>query len=40
MASKRVKQSIILSVSVMKGCYRHIQVSVNEDLETLADIIR
>ena len=39
MASKRVKQSIILSVSVMKGCYRHIQVSVNEDLETLADII-
>lgn len=39
MASKRVKQSIILSVSVMKGCYRHIQVSVNEDLEALADII-
>lgn len=39
MAGKRIKQSIVLSVSVEKGCYRHIRVSVNETLEVLADII-
>lgn len=39
MANKKIKQSVVLSVSAEKGCYRHIQVSVNETLETLADII-
>lgn len=39
MAKKRIKQSIVLSVSLKKGCYRHIQFSVNKTLEDLADII-
>lgn len=39
MTKKRMKQSIVLSVSLMKGCYRHIQLSVNETLEDLADTI-
>ncbi len=39
MATKKEMKSIILSVSVATGCYRHIRVSVNETLEGLADII-
>lgn len=39
MSNKRIQESIVLSVSVGKGCYRHIQISVNETLEDLADII-
>lgn len=39
MSNKRIQESIVLSVSVGKGCYRHIQISVNETLEELADII-
>lgn len=39
MSNKKIKQSVVLSVSVGKGCYRHIQVSANETLEELADII-
>lgn len=39
MRIKRIQQSLVLSVSAGKGCYRHIQVSVNETLETLAEII-
>ncbi len=35
----RTEKSIVLSVSVGKGCYRHIQVSANETLEGLADTI-
>lgn len=36
---KRVNESLVLSVSVGKGCYRHIQVSTDITLEMLADII-
>lgn len=39
MPTKKIKQSIVLSVSVHKGCYRHLRISVNETLERLADII-
>lgn len=39
MAAKRIKQSVVLSVSIGKGCYRHILVSANETLEELAVII-
>ena len=39
MAKKKTEQSVVLSVSLGTGCYRHIRVSVNETLETLADII-
>lgn len=36
---KKIEESVVLSVSVGAGCYRHIQVSMNETLENLADII-
>ena len=39
MSTKKVNKSAVLSVSIGKGCYRHIQVSLNESLEELADII-
>lgn len=39
MAKKRIKQSVVLSISLKKGCYRHIQVSVNDTLDYLADTI-
>ena len=39
MSTKKVNKSAVLSVSSGKGCYRHIQVSLNESLEELADII-
>lgn len=39
MAKKRIKQSVVLTVSLKKGCYRHIRISVNETLEELADTI-
>ena len=39
MPAKKVNKSIVLSVSIVKGCYRHIQVSLNDTLEDLADII-
>lgn len=37
--NERIEKSIVLSVSVGKGCYRHIQVSENVTLEMLAGII-
>lgn len=39
MSTKKVNKSAVLSVSIGKGCYRHIQVSLNESLEDSADII-
>ena len=39
MAMKKVNSSVVLSVSIGKGCYRHIQLSLNETLEELADTI-
>lgn len=35
----KTEKSTVLSVSVGKGCYRHIKVSMDETLEDLADII-
>jgi len=36
---EKSKQSVVLSVSIKKGCYRHIKVSANDTLEELADTI-
>lgn len=39
MKKEKQEQAVVLSVSIQKGCYRHIQVSVDDTLEELADAI-